>query len=278
MSKVRRLIVLGLIIPLVLPLAVYAASIGGAETQGQGKFSVGLDQSFMFDRDLEDMPVDFSEGTIEVSGKMSSKIDKMNRTMVKTSYGLLDNLDVYVKLGNAKPEGSGSYSGTWVDGVHTGTCDGTSDIDGDNAFAYAAGFKVNSKLGNGWLVGLDAQYLRHKNDYDASKTIHAYDDLGALVDTRTGSWTGELTLDEWHVAPYVAKKVGNFTTYLGVKYSDMKIDFESEGDDEKLELDADDNVGVFVGASYKLKEAWSFNIEGRFVDETAMSFAVTYRF
>lgn len=45
------MIFLCLALLLCLPLASYAASIGGVETQGQGKFAIGLDQEFVFDRD-----------------------------------------------------------------------------------------------------------------------------------------------------------------------------------------------------------------------------------
>jgi len=36
--------------------------------------------------------------------------------------------------------------------------------------------------------------------------------------------------------------------------------------------------GVFLGTDYKLNDSWSLNLEGRFVDETAMSFAAKYKF
>jgi hypothetical protein len=115
----KRLILLSLITLLCLPVAVYAASIGGAETQGQGKFAIGLDQEFVFDRDMKKKTLDFEEdvtdgGVItEFSGQISLKpeIDKMYRTMVKASYGVFDNLDVYVKLGTASGEAKFKYSG-----------------------------------------------------------------------------------------------------------------------------------------------------------------------
>ena len=117
----KKLILLGLVVVLCLPVAVYAASIGGAETQGQGKFSIGRDQEFVFDKDMKDVITDEGyayDGTLTIltgdepfdlnlSGVVSDyknkiNIDNMSRTMIKLSYGVLDHLDIFVRLGEAK--------------------------------------------------------------------------------------------------------------------------------------------------------------------------------
>ena len=66
--------------------------------------------------------------------------------------------------------------------------------------------------------------------------------------------------------------------YLGIKYSDLEIKATVDDEDTEIKLKADDNIGVFLGTDYKINDAWSLNIEARFIDETAMSFSAMYRF
>ncbi len=281
--KMRRVILLGLVVVLCLPLSVQAASIGGAETQGQGKFAIGLDQEFIFKRDLKKKTQSFSGTaagvTLTGSYDVKPEIKNMYRTMVKASYGLLEGLDVYVKLGTADGEGRDSYSGTanWtVGGVRgQGTLSGNDKLKTGNAFAYGAGLKGAYALPGDWLIGADAQYLRHKHGYKATTSGTYVDPLIGRA-AFEGSSKGKITFQEWQVAPYVAKKLGNFTPYLGVKYSDLMVENKSEAGKENYK--ADDNVGVFVGTDCKIGEHWKLNLEGRFIDETAMSLGAAYRF
>lgn len=264
----RKLIVLSLAVLFCLPLAVYASSIGGAETQGQGKFAIGLDQEFVFDRDLK--LLDF--GTTDERDK--TEIDSAYRTMVKASYGVLDNLDIYVKLGTAdfkrKSTHRTRYSATDWD-------DDTAKLKGENALAYGIGMKGKYDFENNWIIGCDIQYLGHKNNLKGTDTWITRDDPN-----RTGVDTleGKATFQEWHIAPYIAKKIGNFVPYLGVRYSDLRQNYKEveEDGDSKIKFKADDNVGVFVGTDYKIGKNVSLNLEGRFIDETAISLGTTYKF
>jgi len=266
-----------------LPLCVYAASIGGAETQGRNKFSIGVDQEFLFDRDEKD------SGRVQIDGpqteywKTKPEVDNMYRTMAKVSYGLLDNLDVYVRLGTAKFDYTEKIAGTWTNpaGVgippaFKGTFSGSSKYKSTNAFAYGFGIKGTYPLKNDWLVGCDLQYLSHKNDFTAQGSLTIYDDTGRQLLTSSGERKGTINLYEWHVAPYVAKKIGNFTPYFGVRYSDARMKEKDEWGTTSMK--ADYNVGVFLGTDYKLGKNWRLNLEGRFIDETAMSVGASYRF
>jgi len=279
---VRKMIFLCLALLLCLPLASYAASIGGVETQGQGKFAIGLDQEFVFDRDGKTFTKTEIDGTLTIVWPVKTEVDKMYRTMVKAGYGLLDNLDVYVRLGMANPDYKQKVDGTWTNSAGVspydkGTFTGSAKYKGDSAFAYGFGMKGTHPLENDWLVGCDVQYLRHKNNYKATASLTVYDDNGVVIDEGTGDWKGKITLYEWHVAPYVARKLGNFVPYFGIRYSDARVKDEDE-DGETTKIKAKDNFGVFLGTDYKLNEVWSLNLEGRFADETAISFGGTYRF
>jgi opacity protein-like surface antigen len=255
----KKLVVSFLCLGLVLSNAlVYAASIGGAETQGQGKFGVALDTEYVFERDLKDNGSDVDPG----EEFKSIDLEELYRIMVKTSYGLLDNLDVYVKLGVADIEVSRVI-------YQNGAYDSTSDAFGRGNFAYGFGLKGNYELTEEWILGCDLQYVRHKNEF-SWKTTNA----SGNVDSGVGD--KKATIQEWHVAPYVAYRLDNFTPYLGLKYSDIRFEGTVGGYTSKYK--ADDNVGVFVGTDYEIGENLTLNLEGRFVDETALSFAATYKF
>ncbi|MBU4376692.1 MAG: outer membrane beta-barrel protein [Candidatus Omnitrophica bacterium] len=259
----KRLILLGIVLFLCLPMAVYAASIGGAETQKKGEFAVSLDSAFIFDRDLKFKSASGLGATQTIK---NTEIDKGYQIMLKPSYGLFDNLDVYAKLGIADYEVNADN--------YVGNAKYADDkIDSDTNFAYGFGLKGTYELGNDWLIGCDFQYLRSKHEAKVTEAVVGGSSSSATYKKRV--------IQEWHIAPYIAKRIDDLTPYLGVRYSDMELEIKSPSesgwtDDHKYE--ADDNVGVFLGTDYKISENLTLNLEGRFVDETAMSFACTYKF
>lgn len=245
-------------------MAVYAASIDGAETQGKGKLGLGIYESFIFSKDLK---FKSASGLGATQTLKNAKVDSENETMLKTSYGILDNLDVYFKLGMANSRGKGD---NYVGAVKYGDDKSKTGA----VFAYGFGLKGVYNLKNDWLVGCDLQYLRSSHEAETTETVVA---TGVSSSTKYKSVVSQ----EWHVAPYLAKRINNFTPYLGVKYSDSRDTLKKSsaaGWLDNVKYEADDNVGVFVGTDYKIGEHWKLNIEGRFVDETAMSFGASYRF
>ncbi len=253
----KRKILLSLITLLCLPVAVYAASIGGVGTQGQGKWSVGLDQEFVFDRDIGHKSGSFiAIGLPATTSWKEGEIDKMSRTMVKASYGLLDNLDIYLKLGVINIEMKAKMLEAGTEKIFTAKI--------DNAFALGVGLKASYEFNEDWLLGIDLQHhLRLK--YDARCTYPNLPD-----------WDVDYFFYEWHIAPYIAKRIGNLVPYFGVKYSDLRVKLERDADNVMLE--ADDKFGIFLGTDYKVDDVWSLNLEARFIDETAISFAGTHKF
>jgi hypothetical protein len=270
---VKRLIILCLAVILCLPAVVNAMSIGEVETQGKGKFSVGFDQEFLFDRDMK-------RGNKDELKELDD-IDWFYRSMAKINYGILENLDIYVKLGTAnfKSQSDGKYEDSmWVGGY---------DLvkwkeEGNNAFAYGGGIKGAYNINDFLILGYGAQYLRHKNSWSGKESWDAYNGSGVYQYSREYYISGDMTFQEWQIACYVAKKLGNFTPYIGSKYSDLRIEnkvqFYNSTTKYTYKSKADNNVGVFVGTDYKIGDNLKLNVEGRFVDETAMSFGATYKF
>lgn len=261
MSIRQKLVLLGLTVLLCSPLAAYAASIGDPQTQGQFKFGIGLDQEFMFKRDLKfkSSSVEFPSG-VEVT---NSEIKNMYRTMIKGSFGIFDFLDVYVKLGTAKSKGK-------MDWEFEGVTFESDKLKTKWGFAYGGGLKGAYTFKNGLIIGGDLQYLRHKRKADTTAT-----------DEATGEeekFKVKTTFQEWQVAPYVGMKFGNLTPYLGVKYSDVRVKIKDEEEGDWVKFKADKNVGPFVGINYKIIENLKLNLEGRFIDESALSLGLTYKF
>ncbi len=250
----KKLLFLSLIISLCSCIAVsgYAASVGGAETQGKGKIGVGVDQEFIFDRDMK-----YVKGTEGIDWQ-KVEIDSMSRTMAKISYGLLDNLDLYAKLGVAGAKMKGNAYNSW-----SGS-EGSFGANTNNGFAWGLGAKATYEFAKDWLLGTDVQYLRDSHS-------------GANVSyTGVPDWKAKYTFQEWQVAPYIAKRIGKFMPYAGVKYSDLRVDHKDDYGTVKFK--AKDNFGCFTGLGYKITDNFSLNVEGRFIDETAMSIAGTYKF
>jgi hypothetical protein len=153
----------------------------------------------------------------------------------------------------------------------------------DWAFSWGGGVSGIYRSDEGWFVGYSGEFLTSSNDLD-SMTV----DGMALSDL-----TGKLDFSEWHVAGFVGytfdlKNVmglpSELSLYVGGRFSDMDVHIDNLSfggtviaeDEEGGE--SDDNVGVFVGAAFQAGENWRFAVEGRFIDETAVTGQVTFRF
>lgn len=278
------------------------------------RFSTGVDYDNIFKRELKTKPWSKDQillvpNTINYLNPQivmdESEIDRMYRVTLKTNYALFSNLNIFLKLGIADIKiKEQTYRGTlsttdpmripWT--VDVLNMVGTFDYKIDDGFVYGGGFKLSHNLSDGWILGINTQYLRQKHNYVATRFgLISGGPLGGQVVTGDEAWDGILTIQEWQVAPYLAKKIKNFTPYLGIKYSDLRIRDESQigvryfntngmrfidlsttGYIQKYK--AKHNVGPFIGLDFNIGEHIKLNIEGRFVDETAMSFNATYKF
>lgn len=258
----KKLIVLALALILCIPVVSYAASIGGVETQGKGKIALSMDSEYVFGRDWKAKSV--------TNLNAGESIDDMETDEAwyggaRLIYGLLDNLDVYARIG------ASDYK---VNDKHftSGAESATDKFNTDTGLAYGIGMKGTYNINENLLLGCDLQYSRSKHE--------ARDNYSAVSGTELSTKYKSFIVQEWHVAPYVGYKAGNFLPYLGVRYSDARLEITEPGNTDfgEFKTEADDNFGVFVGTDYKIGENLSLNVEGRFVDETAMSVGVTYKF
>lgn len=254
--------VLALVLICCLPLASYAAGIGSPETQGKGKAGIGVDSDFVFGKDWK-----LKNATNLVAGETIKNIETENGYFAgaRLIYGLLDNLDVYARIGASDYKVKDKH---FTNGAESAT----DKFNTDTGIAYGIGLKGAYHINENLLLGCDLQYLRSKHE--------AKDNYSTAGGTELSTKYKSFTVQEWHVAPYVGYKTGNFLPYLGVRYSDGRLDMKkpSNTDFGAIKAEADNNFGVFLGTDYKIGENWKLNLEGRFVDEAAMSFGATYRF
>ena len=296
----KKTILIGLLmVALSLPSIGWAATVGNiAETQGAlGKFSLGLEYDGIFNRDMDwksgsetetflgvthTEPVPYPGGTIK-----DIEIDS-NRIFLKGTLGLHPNVDMFVKLGMA--------SANWEAMTkEPGYPDEKLEFEDDWNFAWGIGVKAKIfETPGGVRFMADAQYLSYKVDGDVKVDGKDVDQImleeyQLLDPMATFSSDSEIEIKEWQVALYVNQTFGNFSPYAGIKYSDFETDLEINVNGQLLgnpysmkwkgDAEAEDNFGIFLGTDiYIIPNQLSVNIEARFIDETAGTIGMNYRF
>jgi len=239
-----------LVIALVVGLAVTAAYSGpmGPVKPTMGRF--GLEFEVASDRrDME-----WSQ----------NRVDKWRAENLyflgRGSYGLTDKVELTVRLGGANLD--------LVDKVD-GVTAGESTFDGSSQFAWGVGLSGILYDAGTWNIAGTANYLAHSS-HDGPIT-------GAVPNTTSSNQ--DVDYREWQIGLQIQGKYDQFLPYLGVKYSDARVDYNKfYGRTNIADDESDKNVGVYVGAGFELTPQWSGYIEGRFVDETSFGGGIRYTF
>ncbi|RMH59507.1 MAG: hypothetical protein D6679_01700 [Candidatus Hydrogenedentota bacterium] len=180
------------------------------------------------------------------SGNNVAEIDQSVYYVGRIGYGLTDQVEIYGRLGGADLDLRSTVGGLgW-----TGTAGGSTE------FAWGVGLQGVIYDAGTWNLAGDANYFAHNS--------HTLNSIGV----------NDADFWEWQVGLQAQTQFDQFYPYLGVKYSDANIQYTNLSPD----LEADDNVGVYVGAGFNLSGNWSGYLEGRFVDETSFGGGVQYRF
>jgi opacity protein-like surface antigen len=269
----KKLLVIALFLG--VPLACYALGINGTGTTEKGKFAVGLEGEHVFERKMEGSTINTSSLGISVM-RAYPDVENINRALLNLSYGLTDYVTLYIKLGAAEFE---SKTDVFIQNIGR---IGHMELDSDKAFAYGGGMRIELPLSqddNALRLGVDGQYLRHENDVRGGQNF-----VGLFAGLPPVSVKGEFEIQEWQIAGYFAKSFGGFTPYIGVKASNLYADghttFGGWAAPGRVPADYDSkyNFGAFIGADLKVGDSWALGVEGRFVDETAISGKVVYNF
>lgn len=238
MKKVLAIAVLGA----VAASAAYAAPMGPVKPM-MGRWGLEFEAA----SDQRDM---------EFSGNNANKLQAENIYYLgRVSYGLTEKVELSVRLGGAdfsitdKPD---------VNATQT-------KYDGKSEFAWGIALGALLYDAGTWNVAFNGNYLA-SNSHAGSGTFTG------------GSTNNDISYGEWGLGVQLQGKYDQFLPYVGVKYSDARTTYTKLAGATRADDNANNNVGVYIGAGWDLSPQWSGYFEGRFVDETSFGGGVRYTF
>jgi hypothetical protein len=132
-------------------------------------------------------------------------------------------------------------------------------------------------MGNGtFRIGVDGKYRQSHLKVDKVKL----NDDEALKVSDASVTNTRYHLDQWQVALAVSYQMDQFIPYIGGKYSDARGDAKTSisTNPYKVNFKNKNKVGMFVGGDFLVNDSFAANVEGRFIDETALSLGAILRF
>lgn len=227
--------------------------VSGKEKKDYG-FKVTGEADFISEREL-----DVSNESVEFEA---------NFYEAKISYSVNNEINVYALLGsisdatvNEKTAGGNLYKYYF-----------------DTDFAWGLGASVLiHQFDNGLRIGADSKYRVAEvglTDIDIDGTKYGIADISNI----SGNY------EEWQFALGVAKEFEGkikFTPYAGLKYSDVKVQAKGTILGTAYETDnvnSKDTFGLYAGTEVAFTDNLSMEVEGRFIDETAVSAGISLRF
>ncbi len=330
-------IILCLVFCLVAANQFWAINIG-PETVGKGKFSLEIEGDVITQPlKLKSNPTYWQEETVYVPSTGETTVttrdgdyfdegytsygstytykrkwedikNKSNFLLLKVSYGILDKLDVYGKLGIGDKK---IVYTEYVDYYRVSASDdwyrsnSKEDIENNNfhtGFVWSLGLKrMLYESQNGLKVGGDVQYLRLKNEleifyYEDSEEYNMWSNL-KILEERSEKF--ETSQTQWRVGLTVGQKVKRFLPYAGVEYINAKIKWDYTNEVEfrfydnvtgalilsdkaiqkrHTEFKPKKNWNGILGVRYLIKEYASLNLEGKFFGELSFSTSANIKF
>ncbi len=269
-----RVLVLGVIGGFVCQGLVFAASV--EIPQEQAKLAQNFAVEFIYSQTFE--------RKLAASADETDKIKSLEQGHFKIAYTGFSYAQPYVKMGFSKPQEK--LVNTYVQNLGRRDI----DIEYNYSFSYGGGLDGAVRIDDNWFLGYDMQYLRSTH---SPKEITQQGVKGT-------SLAGKTLLQEWHSALSLGRKfqlmtldTANLksvplylTPYLGIRYSDLRLKTKRDityalsggGMDISGESKADVNYGLFTGLLFNVGDNVSLKLEGRFIDEAALSIAGGYKF
>jgi len=241
---------------------LFAASItDSTKPLGHMKFSASVEDNYIFGRDIK-----------KGENRTKFEVEDTNQIYGKLAMGLTPYFNVYTKLGV-------SDGGTIKD---EDTSDNKLKIETDYGFLWGVGASGAKEISDGWKLGIDAQFSMYKIGADRIK-------YGGSEDA--SSVSGDIVNLEYQATPFVTKKFFLsekyvMDPYLGVKFShfttetDDHIGYRAAGVNRTVSWSykGENYVGIVVGSDLEIDNRWALNLEGRFIDETAITVGGAYKF
>lgn len=266
MNQKAVAVLFGIMVTFGSALPAWAASVGVPSATTENRFEASVEYSQTFNLDLE-----AGSGTTD-------EISSGSQTHARLGYALFDWLQPYAKLGVAEFDedlGNVDIAGLGRRNIN---------LEYDGAFSWGGGLSGIYRFDNGWFVGYAGEYLVSSNELDRAV------ESGETA-TRVA---GEADVTEWHGAGFAGytfplgdqeDRSNGLSVYIGGRYSEFEAESDgleydvSTGTTQILgETDSDDNFGVFAGTTLRMGKHWRLAVEGRFVDETAVTGQATLTF
>jgi hypothetical protein len=169
-----------------------------------------------------------------------------NQYFFTFSYGLLDWFSIDGKLGS---------------GNITQKPDGQDEIRYNTNFAGAYGFRIRA----------------FENEAEKMRVIAGFQHISVHPNHRdVDGVDNDCLTDDWQISFLVSKDFKHIGPYLGFKISRHDLVHKEAG--ERKRKKSDDLFGLFIGLDAYLNDKVRFNLEARFIDETALSLALVYTF
>jgi len=152
---------------------------------------------------------------------------------------------------------------------------------------------VELESGIGFNIGVDAQVDLYTNEYATLAAIGGYkfsrvdvDSVQISVIRIDNPIETIFATHEWEIGAKIYKDLSELnenipvTAYVGVVYSDLLGNLDANLSIANLDVDveADDNVGIRLGASISPVANWDIAIDACLVDKTAIVASAKYKF
>lgn len=277
MTKERYLIILSGILALILEIAPvsFAGTVGNPgdinALRGRGVFSLKETRNVSLETSID---VDFVINRDLKAGDVTkAKLKTSNWSMVRVGYKVFDRVEPYVRLGWAH------LKAEWREGTSETKVEMATNSD----FAWGFGLKAliyEFKKPGIRIIG-DGSYRTADLDSESG-----YLDEDKVNVAKTSS---KFVIREWQASLLAATDIDlgamfnqtealkgyKLSPYGGIKYSEIsgRIRMVTTGGSvfHPDNIKSDKNIGVVVGCDLIGDDNISVNLEGRFIDETAVS-------
>jgi len=255
---------------------VLAQELGNpAKLIKKGQIDVGVEGVYNIKQSFSNYTLSrtYSNGTSD-SSRAGADFKDDAFYMATITYGVLDRLNVFARLGLAD-------GGEWKD--YQAGNNWKANLESN--FVWALGAKFDAlTLDKGFGVIMAGQYLRYDNrkvkDWTSQETGQSAGQLGWNTDDSIDFWQADFVVTTYWT-------FGAFTPYVGAGYSYYKVSHDGKWthNDPRIgwinynsSFENDQNFSGLIGFDIDLGEHFKINAQGTFVSRTAVSLGLSYCF
>ena len=182
-----------------------------------------------------------------------------DRVFVNAYYDVVDRVAVFGKLGLADLETHSSEGET---------------TEFDSEFAWAVGVRGKLlEIENGLVISGELSYLR----------FEPKDEATVSTPKKAASTGGDLSIEwsEFNIAFDVSKHIENSRLFAGISYTGVSADQDRTFEDGTVvssEFEAEDDLGLFVGAAHSFTEKFSVMFKADFINVRGYTFGGSFSF